>query len=358
MKIDGLLSGMVYDGERMYSGFGSIVPSILLQTQMQQPIDEMAANIISFIPDLLGAILILIIGGIIGWGLGGAVTSVLRDVGLNQYVRGTPLDDGDGGRLAQALGSLIQYLVYYLTLMAAAGFLGIQVLSELLSNIGSYLVVILGAVGILVVGFIVGRVLEDIVADLVGGFGIEPYLDGTPLEGLTKERGLGGLVGQVVALYVYFLTILAVADTLTIPILSGLLTSITAYISQLVGALVILLVGIWLGDWVGKIVADTDARKLTTYVGSSVKVFIYYITITITLQTAGFDASILTTFFTIVVSAIAGALAIAFIIAVGVGGAFGSKVYIADNIDDWVESAKGSVSIEEREDGEDGATTE
>lgn len=358
IEMDGLLSGMVYDNERMYSGFGGIGMTILLQLQSQDPVNEMAETIISFIPDLLGAILILVIGGIVGLVLGGVVASVLEKVGLDQYVRGTPLDNGESRRLSRAVGTLVKYFVYYITLMAVAGFLGIQVLSDLLSNIGSYLPVILGAVGILIVGFIIGRVLEDIVADLVGGFGVEPYLDGTPLENLTKERGLGGLVGQVVALYVYFLTILAVADTLQIPVLSGLLTSITTYIPQLIGALVILLVGIWLGDWVGKIVADTDGSKLTTYAGVGVKVLIYYITVTITLQRAGFDASILTTFFTIVVGAIAGALAIAFIIAVGVGGALGSKDYIADNIADWVESAQESVAIEESENGENSAIEE
>jgi hypothetical protein len=345
--MDGLLSGMEHDTEWMYSSFGGIVTSVLLQIRAQQPINEMGANIIAFIPDLIGAIFLLIIGGIIGWLLGEAVTSSLQEFGLGRFVRGTPLDTGDGERLSGALGSLVKYFVYYLALLAAAGLLGIRMLSELLSNIGGYLPTILGAAALLIAGFVVGRVLEDIVADLVGDFGIDPYLEGTPLEGLTKERGLGGLVGQIVAIYVYFVTIIGVADTLNILILTQLMTTITAYIPELVGALVILLVGIWLGDWASETVADADTRQVTNSLGTGVKVLIYYISITITLQTAGFDASILITFFTIVVGFAAAAIAIAFIIAVGVGGALGSQDYIADNIADWVESAQESVAIEE-----------
>lgn len=322
-----------------------------LQLGGQNILGTITSQVASFLPRLVAAIIVLIIGWIIGRLVGGLVTRILQRADLGRFVRGTPLGDGDGDGdgLSRALGKLLKYYIYYLAILAAANILGIQILSQLLSDIGAYLPVILGAAVILVIGFVIGRVLEDIIADLIGGFGFDPHLEETPLESLTRDRGIGGFVGQIVALYVYFLAVLAAADTLNIPILSQLLTTITAYIPQLIGGLIVLLVGIWLGDWVGRQVAGTDRRRLTDYVGVGVKIFVYYITITIALQTAGFGASILNTLFTIVMTALFGALAIAFIIAVGVGGALGSKDYIADNIADWVEGARESVSIEDDE---------
>jgi hypothetical protein len=348
---------LVWGGEVCTMGHQSImIPSThnaartVLQMGGGDAIQQMVSNIVSFIPSIIAAIVILIIGWIIGKLVGGAVSRVLEGLG-----GAMPLDDDDVGSLASALGKLLKYYIYYLAFLAAANVLGIQILTQLLSSIGSYLPVILGAAIILAIGFVIGSLLEDIIADIVGGFGLDSALQGTPLEALVDERGLGGFIGKVVALYVYFLAVLAAADTLQIPVISQFLSRITAYIPSLIGGLVVLLVGIWLGDWLGEIVAGTDTRKLTDYVGVGVKVFVYYLTITIALQTAGFSVTILQTFFTIVVSAFAGALAIAFIIAVGVGGALGSKDYIADNIADWIEGAQESVSIEESDsDGGDG----
>lgn len=322
---------------------------IVLQLGGEQILGDIASDVASFLPRLVAAIIVLIVGWILGRLLGGVVTTVLQEANFGRFVRGTPLGDkdSDGEGLSRGLGKLLKYFIYYLAVLAAADILGIRILTQLLSDIGAYLPVILGAAIILVIGFIIGRVLEDIIADLIGGFGFDVHLRGTPLEGLTARRGLGGLIGQIVALYVYFLTLIAAADTLNIPILSGLLTTITAYIPQFIGGFIVLLVGIWLGDWIGTQIADTDTRRLTDLIGTGIKIFIYYLTITMALQTAGFEASILNTLFTIVMTALFGALAIAFIIAVGVGGALGSKEYIADNISDWVEGAQESVSLED-----------
>lgn len=322
----------------------------LFQLRDQDIIGSTVSEVISFIPQLIGAIIVLLVGWIVGRLLGKLVTTVLEKAGIDQFVRGNgdeSAEDESGVGLASGLGKLVKYYVYYLAVLAAADVLNVPVLTEVLSDIGAYLPVILGAAIILVVGFVIGRILEDIIADIIGSFGVDPHLEGTPLERLTARRGVGGFVGWIVALYVYFIALLAAADTLDIAILSDLLSTITAYIPQLIGGVVVLLVGIWIGDWLGELVADADRRRLTDYVGLSVKVFVYYVVITVALQTAGFNASILNTLFVIAMTALFGSFALAFIIAAGVGGALGSKEYIADNIDDWMDSARQSVSIED-----------
>ncbi len=324
-----------------------------LQLSDQNVIGDTISQVVSYIPQIVGAILVLLVGWIVGRLLGMVVTTVLKKADIGRFVRGSALggaDEEDGGvGLASGLGKLVKYYVYYLAVLAAADVLSIPILTELLSDIGGYLPVILGAVLILVLGFVVGRILEDVIADIIGGFGFDAHLRGTPLERLTARRGIGGFIGWIVALYVYFIALLAAADTLNIAILSDLLATITAYIPQLIGGLVVLLVGVWIGDWLGGLVADTDRSRLTDYVGIGVKVFVYYLVITIALQTAGFGASILNALFVIVMTALFGSLALAFIIAVGVGGALGSKDYIADNIAGWMGSARESVSIEDED---------
>ncbi|MFD1514481.1 mechanosensitive ion channel family protein [Halomarina rubra] len=302
-------------------------------------LEETVAGIVAYLPAIVGAILVLLVGWIIGRVLGGVVTRIVRDIGLSKHTRGTPLESG--GDTAQAVGKLVKFYVYFLAFLAAANILGIQVLSQLLSDIGIYLPVVLGAVVILVIGFIIGRVAGRIIADIVGGFGLGGYVRGTPLaEPAANAGGFGRIVGKVVEYYVYLLTLLAAAEALQIPALSALLATFAGYIPALVGGLIILVIGILVAEFAEDIVAGVDTSRLTSMAGVAVKLFVYYITITIALDTIGFDTTVLTTLFTGVVAAFLGAFALALAIGIGLGVGLGSKDYVAENIDDWANRAQ------------------
>lgn len=91
-----------------------------------------------------------------------------KKIGLSEHTRRTPLGsetDPDGG-IAGAIGTLVSYIVYFYAALAAADVLGIAILSESLSEIGAFLPVIFSAAIILVIGFIIGRKLGEIIAGL------------------------------------------------------------------------------------------------------------------------------------------------------------------------------------------------
>jgi uncharacterized membrane protein YbjE (DUF340 family) len=80
-----------------------------------------------------------------------------------------------------------------------------------------------------------------------------------------------------------------------------------------------------------------------------VTVFVYYITITIVLNRLGLQADVLNMFFTAAVTAFFGALGLGLAIAIGIGVGWGSKDYVANNIADWMGSARSSASDMTRE---------
>ena len=316
--------------------------SIVLQ-QVPSFLQDTIASIIAFLPLVLSALVILVVGYVIGRVLESIITRIIVGVGLSKYTQGTPLHnlgDGDGG-LARALGKLAAYYVYFLALLAAADVLNIEVLSGLLSDLGTFIPVILSALVILVVGFVVGRVVGDLVEDLIGGFGFDGYLRETPLEGIARPAGgLGGIIGTLAEYYIYFLTLLTAAGVLGIPALSRLLNDFAGFVPALIGGVLVLVVGVLIAEFVEDIVASTDTSRLTDLVGLGVKLFVYYIAITIALDTVGFDTAVLTNLFTVIVTAFFGALAVALALAVGIGVGWGSKDYVADNIDDWMRRAR------------------
>ncbi|NKE38035.1 phosphatase [Natronococcus sp. JC468] len=325
----------------------SLIRSTTLQVEVPDFLQDTIANIIAFIPAIIGAVIILLIGWVLGRIFGGITTRVLEKIGLSDHARRTPLENGPDteGSIASAIGTLVAYIVYFYAALAAADVLGIEILSESLSEIGAFLPVIFSAAVILVIGFIIGQRLGDIVAEIVRGFGLRTYIRGTPLENVTTSAGgIGTAAGKLVEYAVYFFALLTAADTLGITALSQLLNDFAAFVPALIGGLLVLVVGVFIADALEDIVASVDASRLTTLAGIGVKLLIYYITITIALDTIGFSTAVLTTLFTAAVTAFFGALGVALALAIAIGVGWGSKDYVAENIDDWMANVRRSIS--------------
>ena len=317
-----------------------------LQMAISDSIMQAIADGIAYLPTVVGALVILIVGYILGRIVGGTVTRVVRRLGIDRFTEGTALGEG-GDAIPRILGKLVKYYIYFVALLAAANVLNITELSDLLAELGAYLPVILGALVVLIVGFIAGRVIGDIVTGIVGDFGIEALLAETPLERLADEAGeFGRLVGKLVTYYVYLLTLLAVADILAVSALSEFLNVLAGYVPALVGGLVVLLVGIWVAERVGRLVSESDESRLASLAGLAVRVLIYYITVTIALSAIGFDTTVLTNLFTAFVVAFFGTLALALAIGVGVAVGLGGQDYVSENVEQWMAKLKGSVSEE------------
>jgi hypothetical protein len=337
-----------------------MIETVPLQTGLTSAVEQVLADVIAYLPTIVGAIVVLVVGYIIGRILGSVVTRILRRLGVSRYVPSSA--DVESGSVERALGKVVAYYVYFVTILAAADILGIAILSELLANLAQFLPTVLGAIVVLVVGFLVGRILGGIVADLVIGLGIGGFLTDTPLERFADtEDEFGRIVGMVVEYYVYLLTLLAAADLLDIPELSAVLNAFAAFIPALIGGFVVLVVGILAAEFVGRLVEDAVEGRVGRVAGVAVRVLIYYITVTMALSTMGFDASILTNFFTVFVAAFFGTLAIALALGLGIGFGYGSKDYVSENIDDWAGSVRQSVTEggeasppEEHEGGEEG----
>jgi hypothetical protein len=125
-------------------------------------------------------------------------------------------------------------------------------------------------------------------------------------------------------------------------VLSQLLSRFAGYLPTLIGGLAVLIAGILIADFVGDLVSDTDGQWITDVLGLAVKVFIYYMTATLTLNMIGFATGVLTNLFNVFVVALFGSLGLA--VAIGLG--IGTRGYIAENIDNWTSQASDTVSEE------------
>ena len=132
----------------------------------------------AFLPRLLGAVVVLIIGLFVGRAVAALVTRLLRMVGFDRIADRAEIDDflrNAGVRMdpAAVMGELAKWFVYLIFFQVAASTIGVPELTAILNQIVGYIPRIVVALAILLVGalaanFLAGLVRGSLVSARVG----------------------------------------------------------------------------------------------------------------------------------------------------------------------------------------------
>jgi len=196
---------------------------------------------------------------------------------------------------------------------------------------------LIGAIVILIIGWIVGRIVGGFISRSISHLGVDERMADT-----TVGRFLGGTegavshtLGRIGAWFVYALPILAAADVLAISVLSAWIAEALAYLPALIAGVLIILIGFVLADWFADVIGRTETvtdTGYTEYFADGIRAFLYFIVLTIGLATMGIDVQILYIFAT----AAAWGLAAGAALAIGISFGWGGKDYVHDHIAGWV----------------------
>lgn len=220
--------------------------------------------------------------------------------------------------------------------------------SQFMEAIGTAIAFIprlIGALLILLIGWMIGRVLGGVVAGIVDRIELDRMVLDTPLGNMLggTERAVSQAFGMVTRWFVYALAILAAADVLAIAVLSQWINAAVSYLPAFIAGLLIIVIGFVVADFVGDTITRTEAATRTRYTAwfaTGVQMFLYFVVIVIGLDTMGIDVGILFVF----ARALAWGFAAAIAIGVGIAFGLGGKEYVAENIDGWASQGKSEVS--------------
>src|SRR5215210_2862775 len=128
---------------------------------------------ISYIPQLIGAIIILIVGYIIARALQAVVSRVLQAVGFDNWMeRGGIKQFFDRAQTretpATVLGRLVFWFVFIIAITMAADALGIEQVSQVLAQLIAYIPNIIAAILILIFAALLANFLAGIVRGATG----------------------------------------------------------------------------------------------------------------------------------------------------------------------------------------------
>ena len=155
-----------------------------------------------FIPNLLGAILILIIGWLAGAWLKFLVSKILGAVKLNALITGTAVDSflkkaEIRGKIEDILGSTVRWLTIFIFFIAAVNILGLSTVSQVLNNILGYMPKVFSAAIVLLAGVLLAGLVESLVKGAVGSVAV------------SFSRFLGKLASWIVMI---FATLAAISE--------------------------------------------------------------------------------------------------------------------------------------------------
>ncbi|HBG28424.1 MAG: hypothetical protein A2Y10_11000 [Planctomycetes bacterium GWF2_41_51] len=209
----------------------------------------------------------------------------------------------------------------------------IEPVRQMLTRIMAYLPVLLGALIILIVGWIVAKTIRRLVDWLLKAVRFDMLADKAGTSEILRKGNMDVSARRLVSGIVYWLIIIMVlvmtVDALGLPKASDVLASLFAYIPKVIAALLVLIVAMFLANFISGIVrtAAGNANLPKPEILAAISRWaIIIFAVTIALEQLGIAPLLVTATFNIILGGIVLALALAF----GLGGKDAAAKYLEE----------------------------
>lgn len=305
------------------------------------PFTGMVESILSFLPKLLAAALILLVGWFIAKIVRDIVTNFLQAIGSEKLTAKLGLTRLLAGTsLASVIGTVVFVLILIPTVIAALERLDIEGISDpaiaMLNDVLTMLPNIAVAIFLVLIGVWLGKWVRKFISTLLERVGFNSYFSAM---GLNKPATAGNgssisqVIGYVSQVIIVLLFVVQALNILGLEFMVTLATAVIAYLPHVIAALVILGVGLWLGSLVKKLLSTILQGPHYKFLSTVAQVAIIAISVFMALDQLGLAASIVNAAFILTL----GALALAFGLSFGLGGKDFAAKYL-QKLDHKIES--------------------
>ncbi|HEU0164576.1 MAG TPA: mechanosensitive ion channel [Thermomicrobiales bacterium] len=317
--------------------------SALNLTGILEPVQELYDKFFAFIPNLIAAAAIIIIGWFVARFVARLIASLLAAAGSDRFAERVGISSALGARnLSGTIGLLIYVLILVPLIIAGLNALQLDSIttpaSNMLNSILQFIPRAFGAAAILVISFVVGRIVAGLISSLLAGTAYDSLLSrlglGTLTDG-TEEAGAGislaPLTGQAILAVIMWFAAIAALETLQLFTVSELLTSLLALAGHILLGVIIFVVGLLIARFAGRLIqgAVTEQSGLIRF-GAQAAIMVLFGAMA--LRQMGVANDIINLAFGILLGAVGIAIAVAF----GVGG----REIAGRQLTRWVESTQ------------------
>ncbi|MFQ3617046.1 MAG: mechanosensitive ion channel [Cyanobacteriota bacterium] len=345
------------------------LPLILDVLQLQgplQPVQTLLNDFLVILPRILSAIAIGAAGWFIAQIVRNIVTNLLRAARVDRLGTQFGLSRAQGAlSLSGLIGTLVYVLILIPTAIAALQALGIRAISDpaiaMLNDILTALPRIFTAAVLLIVFYVIGRFIADLVTNLLTSFGFNNVFEwmGLPRQtvatvvpppsGPTHDATPGGeptvvqpaatlprrtpseIVGILALVGIMLFAAVAAAEVLQFQQLTAIVNGILAVSARVLVGVIVFGVGLYLANLAFGLIAGSGGRQ-ARILAQAARIAIIALVSAMALQQMGIATNIVALAFGLLLGAIAVALAIAF----GLGG----REVAAEQLREWLASFK------------------
>lgn len=320
-----------------YLVFLFFLPAILNALEIYgitKPLQSMFEKVLTYLPNLLSAAVILLLGLWVAQVVRKAVTGLVVISRLNSFGEqmGVSKLFGNNG-LASMIGVVAYVLVVIPVVISSLTALQIEVLSNSVAGFFDKLLngasSIIGASLIVFVAVLAGAFASTLIAQLTAAFGLNKLIETLGF----KSGSEGGvmpsvIVGRICHIAIVVMALLAGCEILGFTQLAALIRSFSVFGGNVLLSIVVLLIGIWLANFAASVIKG----KCNELLVSAVRLCVVVLTVALAVSNLQIGNSIVQIAFTLILGAFCVAAAIAF----GVGG----RETAAKLLNEWMEKLK------------------
>ncbi len=319
------------------------LPSILSTLQLEgtlEPLQGMVDDILSILPNVLGAVILGAIGWVVAQVVKRIVINLLAATGVNAIGEKIGLSASSGGQsLTQIIGGIVYVLILIPTSIAALNALQIQAISEpaieMLEQVLNILPKIFAASAILMLAYVAGKYIGELVGNILTSVGFDNVYQWLGLSTPeTKEEGSqtpSETVGTLALTAIMLVASLTAVDILEIEALTEVVQVILLIAVQVLVGLIVFGIGLFLANKAFELISSAKTRQ-SNILAQAARIAIIILTSAMALQQIGIAPNIINLAFGLLLGGIAVAMAIAF--------GLGAKDIAGKQLQEWLDSFK------------------
>jgi len=303
-----------------------------------EPVTTLLNKVFAFLPNLISAVAIGLVGWFIARVVQRIVQSLLVAAGADSLSEKWGVAASLGKqKLSGVLGLVVYFIILVPVLISALSALQLEAItqpaSDMLGKILGALPNIVGASLILLIAMLVGKVVSGIITNLLAGVGfnnvlVKLGLTATPAQG---RQAPSAIVGLLVFSAILLFASIAAAELLEFPAVGALIKDFIGFAGHILMGVLIFGLGLLLAQFVSKSILTSTSRK-AAFLAAAIRVVILVLAGAMALRQTGLANDIVNLAFGLSLGAVAVAVALAF----GLGG----RETAARTLTEWSQRAK------------------
>ncbi len=319
------------------------LPAVLGALNMQgllDPVQGMIDRLLTYLPNLLGAALIVLVGWFVARIIRQIVTGLLSSLGTDQLGERVGLNRVVGEQtLSDIIGTVVYALVLIPVIIAGLQALQVEAISGpatgMLNTLLNAVPAIFGAMLVLGITYLIGRLVAGLVTNVLSSIGFDRVLSliGLGREPQAGQRTPSEIVGYLVLIGLMLFATIEAAQLLGFGIMADLVAEFLAFAGQVILGLIVFGLGLYLANLAHNVITNT-VRTNTALLAQAARLSIIVLATTMALRQMDVAEDIVNLAFGLLLGAVAVAIALAF--------GLGARDLAGRQVEGWLKQFRGS----------------